>query len=64
MSNYRPVLVLTVFSKIFERIMYKRLMEFVKSCNILYKYQFGFREQHGTDLALITLIDKIAKVLD
>ena len=64
MSNYRPISVLSVFSKIFERIMYKRLMEFVKSCNLLYKYQFGFREQHGTDLALITLIDKISKALD
>ena len=56
-SNYRPVSVLTVFSKIFERIMYSRLFNFIKKHNILYKYQF--REKHGTNSALIVLTDKI-----
>lgn len=64
MNNYRPVSILSVFSKIFEHIMYKRLNEFIISCNLLYKYQFGFREGHGTDLALITLVDKISEALD
>ena len=39
-SNYRPVSVLTVFSKIFERILYNRLFNFITKHNILYKYQF------------------------
>lgn len=42
-SNYRPVSVLPVFSKILERIMYNRLITFINAHDILYKYQFGFR---------------------
>ena len=59
-NNYRPVSVLAFISKIFERIMYNRIIEFVNKHNILYKYQFGFREKHGTNTALIVLIDKIS----
>ena len=57
-NNYRPVSVLAFISKIFEHIMYNRIIEFVNKHNILYKYQFGFKEKHGTNTALIVLIDK------
>lgn len=36
-------------------------MKSVKSCNLLNKYQFGFRDQHSSDPALTPLIDKISK---
>ena len=42
LSNYRPVSVLPVFSKILERLMYNRLLSFVNKYKILYMYQFGF----------------------
>lgn len=64
MNNYRPISVLPIFSKIFEHIMHKRLMSFIDTNNILYKYQFGFREKHGTDLALVTLVENISSALD
>ena len=41
-ENYRPISVLSVFSKIFEKIMYNHLINFVNKHDILYKYQFGF----------------------
>ena len=63
-SNYRHVSVLTVFSKNCERIMYNRLFNFIKQHNILYKYQFGFKEKHGTTSALIVLTDKIATAIN
>ena len=59
--NYRPVSILSVFSELFEYVMYNRLISFLKKYNILFKYQFGFREKHGTNSALITLVDKILK---
>ena len=60
MLNYnRPVSVLPLLSEIFEWIMYNRLIEFINKHNILYKYQFGFREGMGTNTAMIILIDKI-----
>ena len=63
-GNYRPVSVLPIFSKLLERLMYNRVFSFININNILYKYQFGFREKHSTNLALITLIDKIASAID
>ena len=63
-SNYRPVSLLCSLSKVFEKIMYNRLMPFLKKYKILYKYQFGFRESHSTYLAVMTLVDKIIKCLE
>ena len=59
-NNYRPVSVLAFISKIFERIMYNRIIEFMNKHNILNKKRFRFREKHGRNTALIVLIDKIS----
>ena len=63
-ENYRPISVLSVFSKTFEKIMYNHLINFINKHNILYKYQFGFRQRHSTNHAIITLVDKISTALD
>ena len=63
-SNYRPVSVLPVFSKLVERLLYNRLIDFVNKHNLLYKYQFGFQEGKSTVMALIILLDKISKALE
>ena len=47
--------------------MYKHLINFVDKNYILYiiyKYQFGFRRQHLTNHAVITLVEKFINVLD
>ena len=44
--------------------MYARIMNFLKSYNILYKYQFGFRSHHSTSLALIDVADTLYQELD
>ena len=62
--NYRPMSLLSNFSKFFERIMYKRLIDFVERFDILHCNQFGFRENHSTRLALVHLINKIASSID
>ena len=58
-SNYRPVSVLPLFSKILEHLMYTRLLSFINKHKLLYSYQFGFRRGHSPDLALICLVDRI-----
>ena len=63
-TNYRPVSVLCSFSKIYERLVYNRLINFLYLNDTLYKYQFGFREQHSTELALILLLDKITEAIE
>ena len=63
-NNYRPVSVLPVLSKVFEKIMYRRILDFINKNNILYQFQFGFREKYNTSFALLTLIDKISSAID
>ena len=64
MSNYRPISVLPVFSKILEKLMLKRLSHFFETYNIFYKLQFGFRSRHSTSLALIYLTDIIIQSIN
>ena len=61
-SNYRPVSILPIFSKLMERIMYNRLVTFME--NMLNNNQFGFRKDHSTVMALMCLIDKISKAVE
>ena len=42
-DSYRPIAVLSIFSKMFEKAMFKCLYGCLESCNILYPLQFGFR---------------------
>ena len=44
--------------------MYDRILKFINKHNLLYRYQFGFRQDHSTFMALIILIDKITAALD
>ena len=57
-SNYRPVSVLPAFSKIIEKLVYTRIKYFLNKHNILYAYQFGFRKNMSTSMALNTLVHK------
>lgn len=57
-SNYRPVSVLPAFSKIIEKLVYTHIKYFLDKHNILYAYQFGFRKNMSTSMALNTLVHK------
>ena len=57
LTNYRPISVLSCFSKILERIMYNRVYNYLNDNNLLFHKQFGFRKSHSTDHALIELIN-------
>ena len=56
-NNYRPVSLLSVLSKVFERVMYNRLTSFLENDKILFKNPIGFRKQHSTYLTLMVLLD-------
>ena len=62
-SNYRPISVLPIFSKILERIMYQQLITFISDNNILYSNQFGFRAKHSTYMPISLLHDFITSNL-
>ena len=58
-NNFRPISILSPINKVFEKILYSRLIKYTDKSNILYKYQFGFRKKHSTEHALIELVDQI-----
>ena len=55
LSNYRPISLLSNVEKIFEKVIYKRLISFFDKHNILYHQQFGFRKGHSTSHAVLTI---------
>ena len=63
-NNYRPISLLPVFSKIVEKIIYTRMYEFLESNKLIYKRQFGFRSNHSTSHALISITESIKSYLD
>ena len=63
-NNYRPISILSTINKIFEKILYARLMKYIDNFQLLYKYQFGFRKNHSTEHALIEITDQIRLSMD
>ena len=63
-SNYRPISLLPLLSKVFERIVLDQTEEFLSHNKVLYDYQSGFRKNHSTDTCLSFLNDKILKGFD
>ena len=63
-KNYRPISLLSSFSKVLEKIIYIRTISFFKFYDILSNTQFGFREKHSTIHALLSFIDKAAHSFD
>jgi len=63
-SIYRPISVLSSFSKIFEKIVYNRLMIYLANSNILINNQFGFRNTCSTAMAVIKMVDEISDSID
>ena len=62
-SYYRPISLLTSFSKIIEKIIYKRLYNYLNDNNILVGDQYGFREKLSTETATYTLLKKCIVII-
>ena len=64
MDNYRPISLLSSFSKIMEKIIAARLIEFLDNNNILSKWQFGFRTAQSTTHPMVHFLNKISDSLN
>ena len=62
--NYRPISLLPIFSKIFEKIIYSRMYEFLELNKLIYNRQFGCRANHSTNHALLSMTESIKSFLD
>jgi hypothetical protein len=64
MSNYRPVSLLTTFSKVIEKVMHNRLSHYIQTNIIPLPEQCGLRKGIYTENAAIKLIDSVSKSAD
>lgn len=63
-NNYRPISILPTLSKIFERILNKRLTSYLTKFKLLAENQFGFITGRSTEQAVHELSDYIARQVD
>ena len=61
LNNYRPISLLPAFSKLFEKIIYNKIIEFLNEFNILYQHQYGFRQKHSTVHPIIHFLNHCAE---
>ena len=63
-NNYRPISVISIIAKLFERIVYHQLYSFLASEEIITDHQSGFRSLHSTVTALLEATDSWAFHID
>ena len=63
-NNFRPISLLSIFDKIIEKLMHKRLYDFLDEHDILYEHQFGFRKFYSTAYSLIEITEKVKSTID
>ena len=63
-GKYRLISLLSIFNRIFEKLMYHRLKSYLGENDILFKSQYGFRENHSTQHAIIDIVNAIQNNMD
>ena len=63
-GNYGPISLLSNFNRIFEKVMFKRLKAFLDKHDVLFKAQYGFRDKHSTQDAILDIVNTIQSNLD
>ena len=62
-SDFRPVSVLPILSKVYERLVLSQLVEHIESSTLYKKTMSGFRKGHSTAVVLLKLKDDILKAM-
>ena len=63
-SNYRPISILPVLSKIFERVTLNQLTQYFEKHELLTGFQHAYRKFHGTVTCLFELLNEIYQLID
>lgn len=63
-TNYRPISILSIFSKVFEKIVFERMMKYLSKINMLDNAQHGFRSGRSTQTAAVHFVEYVYECLD
>ena len=63
-ENYRPISLLYIYNRIFEKLIHARLTKFINKNNIIYNLQYGFRSKHSTQHAILDIVNNIHNSMD
>ena len=62
--NYRPISLLSVFNRLFEKLMYKRFRSYCEKNSISFSSQYGFRDNCSTQHAILDILNRIQSKID
>ena len=60
-KNYHPVSLLSVVSKVFEKLVNNRIVDHLEKCGLFSDFQYGFRSSQSTADLLTVVSDRIAR---
>ena len=63
-KNYRPVSLLSVVSKVFEKLVNNRIVDHLEKCGLFSDFQYSFRSSRSTADLLTVVSDKIARAFN
>ena len=63
-ANYHPVSLLSVVSKVFEKLVNNRIVDHLENCGLLSDFQYGFRSSRSTADLLTVVSDRIARAFN
>lgn len=63
-NNYRPIALASIFSKIFEKVIYESLYNYLEKYNIFADEQLGFRKKKTINMAIHKLISRVVTQMD
>ena len=63
-NNYRPISLLSSFSKLMEKVVARQIIGFLNFHNLLYKHQYGFRANHNCSHPVLHFTEKIYDALN
>ena len=63
-NNYRPISLLSSFSKLMEKVVARQLVGFLNYHNLLYKHQYGFRANHNCSQPVLHFTEKVYNALN
>ena len=63
-SSYRPISLLPVISKLFEKLLLKRMKPIIEEKELIPSHQFGFRNKHSTIDQVHRITNIIEKALE